>query len=117
MREGVDVPRRALTSCLEPGCPALVERGYCDAHRPPRAPDARPSASARGYGARWRVLRDAYLAEHPRCVVCGGPADEVDHVVPKARGGSDDRSNLRAMCHRDHARRTARDSPGGWNRR
>ncbi len=52
-------------------------------------------------GDRWSVLkRDNY-----RCVVCGAsPAVdhsvrlEVDHIVPVAKGGSDDLGNLRTLC-------------------
>lgn len=37
------------------------------------------------------------LAEEPVCP-CGAPATEVDHIVPRERGGDDRRENLRGMC-------------------
>ncbi len=38
-----------------------------------------------------------------RCVLCGDDSEagaqlEVDHIVPVSKGGTDDRSNLRALC-------------------
>ena len=40
------------------------------------------------------------LAASDVCHVCGQPgADAVDHVIPLARGGSDDPSNLRPVHH------------------
>jgi len=70
------------------------------------------SRHARGYGSRWvklreRILkRDRYLCQCPDCE--GGRkrvrvASEVDHIVPKAKGGTDAERNLRAVatdCHR-----------------
>lgn len=40
-----------------------------------------------------------------RCWWCGGPAKTVDHIVPKARGGTDAYSNLAPaceVCNQDH---------------
>ena len=33
-----------------------------------------------------------------RCAYCGGPAETVDHVLPKSRGGGSTWSNLVAAC-------------------
>jgi len=48
---------------------------------------------------RYEVLKRAYF----RCELCGVSADikalEVDHIVPRNRGGSDDPSNLQALCY------------------
>lgn len=41
------------------------------------------------------------------------PATEVDHIEPRAKGGTDDMGNLRAICTPCHAAKTAREaSPG-----
>lgn len=43
---------------------------------------------------RLRILqRDSYT-----CAYCGDVANEVDHIVPLKRGGSDDSENLVAAC-------------------
>lgn len=109
--------------CAEPGCPRLTDSTRCETHRKQRrrASDAkRLSAGARGYDARWRKTRAAYLRAHPICQHedgCIEPATDVDHIDglgPKGPQGHDF-ENLRAYCHRHHSQRTARDQPGGWN--
>lgn len=72
----------------------------------------RGSAAERGYDRRWRRLRTAYLVAHPLCVECQKRgaivlATDVDHVVARRNGGSDDESNLQALCHACHSRKTA----------
>lgn len=77
--------------CL--GCGALLRSGSrCAACRLPREPRALR-------GRPWMRLR-ARILERDRhtCQTCGQPATHVDHVVALARGGSDDPSNLRALC-------------------
>lgn len=47
---------------------------------------------------RWRVISRA----HGRCEACGISSGlralEVDHIVPRSQGGSNDLSNLQALC-------------------
>lgn len=52
----------------------------------------------RANGHRWRRTRLEVLDRDARiCWLCGHPgADQVDHVIPKAHGGSDHPDNLRA---------------------
>ena|SRR5437868_8021469 len=38
---------------------------------------------------------------------CTGTADEVDHILEFADGGTDDDSNLRSLCIDHHRRKTA----------
>jgi len=69
----------------------------------------------RGYGAawdklrRWVLQRDRHLCQP--CLQAGRvtPAAEVDHITPKARGGTDDPANLQAICRACHATKTARE--------
>jgi HNH endonuclease len=72
------------------------------------------------YGSTWvklrcRILnRDRYLCQ---CEECKRDkrltyADEVDHVIPVERGGSDAEWNLQAINHDCHKRKTVRDRYG-----
>lgn len=114
------MPRRPAQACATPGCPAIVhDRRYCDQHqRKPTTAEfdkRRGSASQRGYGVRWRRWRLMFLRRHTLCadpfgVHNGVPvaATDVDHITPKADGGTDDDANLQALCHSCHSRKTAR---------
>jgi 5-methylcytosine-specific restriction protein A len=41
------------------------------------------------------------------CQLCGAPANTVDHIVRVVDGGTDDPSNLRALCRSCNSSRTA----------
>lgn len=75
--------------------------------------DGRPSAHARGYGWDWQKLRAKVLKrDRGLCVVCLGDgvttlATDVDHVIPKSRGGTDDEANLQSLCDAHHKAKTA----------
>lgn len=80
----------------------------CQAARDAAHEQRRGSATARGYGSAWQRTRAAVLAEHQRAWpgLCPGwqrpahPSDDltVDHVIPKALGGTDARENLQVLC-------------------
>lgn len=76
-----------LKPCLR--CGRLSAGSYCPDH-------------ARGGSTRsWRRVRQRILRrDQHRCQLCGAPADDVDHIVKWIDGGSDDPSNLRAICSR-----------------
>ena len=71
----------------------------------------------RGYGWSWQKLRarilkrDLYLCRCEDCRSSGRvrPASEVDHIVAKAHGGTDDDSNLQAINSDCHKAKTARE--------
>lgn len=115
--------------CARPGCPALVERGYCEGCRA-KSPAAisertRGSASERGYGRRWQKARNAYLARHPLCIDPYGvhsvhmvAATDLDHIVPH-KGDMTlfwDALNWQALCKACHSRKTAAED-GGFGRK
>jgi ATP adenylyltransferase len=58
---------------------------------------------------RYEVLKRAGF----RCELCGVAADErsleVDHILPRRHGGTDDPSNLQALCYKCNANKGARD--------
>ncbi len=70
------------------------------------------SSHARGYGAQWRRLRelvlsrDAWLCQP--CLragrICLGA--EVDHILSKSNGGTDDMGNLQSICKPCHEAKT-----------
>lgn len=65
-----------------------------------------------GYGASWRRLREEILLrDGSTCTIdgCGAPGVEVDHIVPRHLGGTDDRANLRALCVHHHRSKTGRE--------
>lgn len=67
----------------------------------------RPNAAQRGYDHRWRKIRAEILQRDPVCVIChAARSDTVDHILTKARGGTDDPRNLRGLCRQCHSRKT-----------
>lgn len=58
---------------------------------------------------RYEVLKTAKF----RCELCGISADvralEVDHIVPRSKGGSDDLTNLQCLCYSCNAMKRDRD--------
>jgi 5-methylcytosine-specific restriction protein A len=56
------------------------------------------------------MKRDQYLCRpcEQRGYVTAACA--VDHIVPKSEGGTDDESNLQAICRDCHAAKTANES-------
>jgi 5-methylcytosine-specific restriction protein A len=115
--------QRPKVACRHRGCPELVRppRRFCEEHEntsplapQPWAKNLGKSASSRGYGARWRKLRAAFLRSHPLCAECTrrgriNAATTVDHVKPKHLGGGDEWSNLQALCDEHHKRKTGRE--------
>ena len=59
---------------------------------------------------RYEVLKAAKF----RCVLCGVSAEdkaiEVDHIIPKNLGGSDDHSNLQALCYTCNSSKRDKDT-------
>lgn len=117
-----EMATRAKMICRHPGCGKLVDiAGYCDKHKQDATGwfrTSKGSSSARGYGGRWRLLRqqvlerDSYL-----CCECArdgrvAAASDVDHIVPKSQGGTDDLSNLQSLCPRCHRAKTQTESRG-----
>lgn len=73
------------------------------------------SPASRGYGSEWVKLRKIVMQRALglcQCDKCLGgilrvtAATDCDHIIPKARGGTDDLSNLRALSKECHDRVT-----------
>lgn len=112
------MPRRPKTPCRWPGCPALTDDRYCEAHskevdRNYRRYERDPEINKR-YGSAWRKIRAQYVAKHPLCEQCEAegrltPVAEVHHIRPLAHGGTHDEDNLMSLCKPCHSRQTALD--------
>lgn len=59
---------------------------------------------------RWKQVRDAWIAEHPFCVMCGCVGTEVDHVKGKSalKTIEDllDTNAIQTLCKNCHKRKT-----------
>ena len=70
----------------------------------------RKSAGYISGSIRYNVLKDAKF----RCELCGVSADtkalEVDHIIPRNKGGKDEISNLQALCYSCNAMKRDKDS-------
>ncbi|MGE3932371.1 MAG: HNH endonuclease [Rhodospirillaceae bacterium] len=113
------MPFAPAKPCRHPGCAALTHDRFCADHAAAAAQrfdQARGSAHRRGYGRRWRALRETILARDIVCrwPGCTAPATEVDHIVPKP-AGTDDPANLQGLCKAHHSAKTARED-GGFGR-
>jgi 5-methylcytosine-specific restriction protein A len=73
------------------------------------------SRHERGYGTAWTKLRQSVLRRDKGlcqpCLKVGriSRATSVDHIRPKANGGTDDDSNLRSICDACRAEKDAID--------
>ena len=83
------------------GCGRRVASGRCSdcARVASRNHPGRPR-QLRGLDAEYDRMRPLVLAEEPVCwrPGCGRRSTTVDHVVPRHRGGTNERANLRGSC-------------------
>lgn len=80
------------------------------------------SRHERGYGSAWIKLRehimrrDTYLCQPCKANNKLTQAREVDHITPKAKGGTDDPDNLQAICIPCHKAKTEAEALEGQGR-
>lgn len=96
--------------CIECG---QVDEGTrcaeCQVERDRRIGEQRGGATARGYTRAWEKRAAQVKRQHPTCAKCGATEDlTVDHIVSKARGGSDEPDNLRTLCRRHNSAKGGR---------
>ena len=109
-------PSRLKRPCNHPGCPELVEKGYCEKHKRERAQrydKARGNFRERGYSSSWDKLRQWFITQNPLCHDClergdVTPGTAVHHIKHKEDGGTDAPENLMTLCHRCHNARHER---------
>lgn len=116
------MPGRPAKPCSK--CGVLVRDGTarCEKHKAGTGDfddPARGSSAARGYGYRWQKLRlvilkrDGYLCQECKRLGRLKPARDVDHIIRKADGGTDQPSNLQSLCSPCHDAKSAREMGAG----
>jgi 5-methylcytosine-specific restriction protein A len=83
----------------------------------PRQQRGQPHPRVNGTPHGWRVTplppdwgttrRRILTRDRHKCYMCGAHAPEVDHITPASQHGTDDDSNLAAICVRCHRRKTS----------
>lgn len=105
------MPRKPQRPCRYPGCSRLTDGVYCDDHEKIMNHHyehfQRGYSAGKRYGRPWRRIRDRYVRIHPFCEMCLKEGrfvkvEEVHHIVPLSRGGTNDESNLMSLCRSCH---------------
>lgn len=105
------MPYKPKRGCQYPGCIQFTNKEYCLDHQKmmtkaynqyTRSPDHN-----RKYGYQWKRVRARYAKEHPLCEMCFKEGrytrlDEVHHIIPVSRGGTNDTTNLMSLCRSYH---------------
>lgn len=67
----------------------------------------------------WRILRKKIIQrDQGICSWCGTyGANQVDHIIAKSEGGTDDESNLQLLCDPCHRKKTAQEGVAGRRRK
>ena len=117
------MPSRAPKPCRTPSCGGLSRdgSGYCNNHQKQKCGWNTPNRGTRhqrGYGSAWVKIRKRILKRDKGlcqpCMKLGllSTANTVDHIIPKAEGGTDDANNLQAICDPCHNAKTRQESQG-----
>jgi 5-methylcytosine-specific restriction protein A len=102
------MPIAAPRPCAHPGCTALTTSGgRCEQHQR-SSWVKRPTATKRITGRRLQRARAELFARQPLCEQCEAKgvvrlATQRDHRVPLAEGGTEDDTNVQALCDACHA--------------
>lgn len=90
---------RSLKRC--PDCEKAVQKDYDDNRRD-------RSKEAFYKSKEWRALRQVALSQNPFCVMCGRPAQIVDHIIEISDGGAAlSLENVQCLCSGCHNRKTS----------
>ena len=116
------MPPRIPRACRKHGCrhTTIDRSGYCPEHINTRWENHQQGKTRqeRGYGANWDKLRplilarDKHLCQEHKRQGKPVPATTVDHILAKAKGGTDDPANLESLCWACHRKKTGRDRLG-----
>ena len=110
------MPPRIPRPCNKSGCieTHINPGGYCDKHKHTKweRHQQGKSSAQRGYGSAWRKLRQrVFERDHGLCQQClrdgrVSAATDCDHIISKAKGGTDEMSNLQMLCRACHKAKT-----------
>lgn len=102
---------RAAKPCGTPGCPEVVSEGSrCPAHVIKR-PHTWDWAQKAPKPKHWNKISGRIRRrDKHRCVICGHRGVTVDHLLPRAWGGTEKHSNLRVLCNRHAADKLSDES-------
>lgn len=112
-KEVVIMPSKPKKPCTYPGCPNLTHETYCEDHQALRHKQYdkynRAPNHDKKYGNNWRRIRALYVKQHPLCERCLKegritPVEEVHHIIPLSRGGTNQFSNLMSLCQSCHTK-------------
>ncbi len=102
---GVVSGKRAMLLALSEKVDVLAESG--DVIASERLSLAIPSVVRLRYYVKVPYQRTAplnrkaiFARDHGRCQYCGSPAESIDHVIPRSRGGEHTWTNVVACCRR-----------------
>lgn len=101
------MPKRPPRLC--PTCRTLITSQRCPTCTPAPWANSKRSGGSRA----WRRLRRVVFNEQGgMCAVPGCPdlADQLDHIVPVSEGGTDERSNVQALCLDHHTEKTQQEA-------
>jgi 5-methylcytosine-specific restriction protein A len=77
---------------------------------------SKESRHSRGYGYQWNktrkqiLIRDRHLCQPCKRKGKVTAGNQVDHIKPKAKGGTDAEGNLECICEACHKAKTAQDN-------
>lgn len=116
--------------CAAPGCPKLVDRGYCDEHDKAKRKQisARRAETPNAYDYRWQRFRAwcmhalLYQRFGGCCVLCRIRFEREsdvnwDHIIPLSKGGERiAENNVQPLCQRCNSRKGDRILGDGTTR-
>lgn len=107
------MPKSPVRGCAYGRCNKRAVPGsqYCEEHK--KIMDrqynryTREEDVKKKYGTAWKKARDRHAARYPYCEQCYREGkitmmDEVHHIVPVSRGGTNEDSNLMSLCRSCH---------------
>ena len=112
------MPRKVGKPCRV--CHVVIFNGtvFCDDHRPKSGWDKSHGDQRRhdrNLGNDWyRIVKLIRRRDNHLCQPCqrngvASSVDSVDHIIPRAYGGTHDHSNLESICEACHKQKTADD--------